>query len=370
MTNTGSYTETSEDLQKSKEACEPHILVLRDFCTRLQGSHCSDCKSACPHLAITFGDDRLAQIDPQNCTTCGICLGICDAFTSDRITMTDLHARMCRIAQEGKKIVVTCTENIVSDREVADNVVVVPCLAVLPPELWAVLLAEDIPISIAADLACCEDCAPTKSTGMHVFSAAIDTAQSWTGRAVGFEEIIPKRQDFLTTFDNPTHTDRRSALTNLAKEVVDVASGAYRARTSNVVARFYEQKERAHAQTLLALNTIDHFNTFAPEGQTKKTLFPNRHLLLQALEADPSCAPNIPITISQTDTSACENTQACTAVCPTGARFSHPDDGSLAFDPRYCIGCGLCEDACPHHAIDLLSQTAEVFLVGHPTQTP
>lgn len=39
----------------------------------------------------------------------------------------------------------------------------------------------------------------------------------------------------------------------------------------------------------------------------------------------------------------------CLAACPTGATFK-ASDGSVAIDPRLCIGCGNCIQACPYGA--------------------
>ena len=37
----------------------------------------------------------------------------------------------------------------------------------------------------------------------------------------------------------------------------------------------------------------------------------------------------------------------CTQVCPVGATFDAPD-GAVLIDPKYCIGCGFCIQACPY----------------------
>lgn len=37
----------------------------------------------------------------------------------------------------------------------------------------------------------------------------------------------------------------------------------------------------------------------------------------------------------------------CSQVCPVGATFDAPD-GAVLVDPKYCIGCGFCIQACPY----------------------
>ena len=37
----------------------------------------------------------------------------------------------------------------------------------------------------------------------------------------------------------------------------------------------------------------------------------------------------------------------CAQVCPVGATFDTPD-GAVLVDPKYCIGCGFCIQACPY----------------------
>ena len=50
----------------------------------------------------------------------------------------------------------------------------------------------------------------------------------------------------------------------------------------------------------------------------------------------------------------------CAQVCPVGATFDSPD-GAVLVDPKYCIGCGFCIQACPYGCrfLNPVTRTAE-----------
>ncbi|MEG1433953.1 MAG: 4Fe-4S ferredoxin [Gordonibacter sp.] len=352
----------SVQVDGAEERLRPqHIVVLRDFCTRAHGTDCERCALACPHGAVSYTDEGVPVLDTEACTYCGICLGICDAFSSTRVTMNDLHARIRRIALRGEDVVLTCKENLFPGLEPAANVVVLPCLAALAPEFWTLVLSENIPVKIAADLAYCTDCPRAGDMGELLYSHAIETAEQWSGRSIGWIEEIPEKESLVKDLTDPTGVDRRSAFTNIVGDVGDIASGKRRLRNSEVLQEFYERRERSRALTRLNLGNGTEFNDFAPDGRTKKTMWPKQQMILEAIERDPSIAGKVPVVVSQTDCSRCTNALDCVAACPTGARYPNPADGTLAYDVRYCIGCGLCVGTCAQQAVDLIEATAEIF---------
>ncbi len=50
----------------------------------------------------------------------------------------------------------------------------------------------------------------------------------------------------------------------------------------------------------------------------------------------------------------------CAQVCPVGATFDSPD-GAVLVDPKYCVGCGFCIQACPYGCrfLSPITHTAE-----------
>ena len=301
------------------------IVVLRDYCTRVRGADCSRCALACPHDAIGFAEDGRPTIDTDACTRCGICLGICDAFSSSRVTMIDVHARIRRIALRGEDVVLTCKENVFPGLEPAANVVVLPCLACLSPEFWTLVLTENIPVRIAADLAYCADCERAGEMGEMLYAHAVETAEEWSGAKVGYLDEIPEKENLVRDLANPEGVDRRSAFTNLVSDVGDIASGKRRLRNSDVLQQFYERKERARARARLNLVDGVQFNDFRSAGPHEARHVAEAPAAARGHRPQPGYRGRAcPSVLSETDRSRCTNSLDCVAASPHGRALPQP----------------------------------------------
>ena len=352
--------DAGEKLAEQAKRRARQIHTLQAYCTRVRGADCARCQMGCPAEAISFNEDGCPEVDADACTLCGICMGICDAFTTNRVDMEDVHEHILNIAKRGDDIVITCEENVFPGLNPASNVVVLPCLACLSPEFWTLLLAENMTVRIAADLRYCNDCERAGNFADALYSRAIETAESYVDGKIGYQRVIPEKPLVAEEGPDGAGADRRDAFTNLADDAVGIAFGKRRLRNSKTLNDYVARRDKTRAQARLRLsNGLDFKNTGrTPKGKAKKTLWPKRKLLLCAIDSDPDIAKRIPIMLSATDTQKCAGCRGCVEACPSGARQPSAKGEPPAFDARYCIACGLCVDACPEGAVSLEETTA------------
>jgi len=111
-----------------------------------------------------------------------------------------------------------------------------------------------------------------------------------------------------------------------------------------------------------ALNKVKSFApitpaTFSPESD-RRTLFrlAVRHLYDLSAANSPwiSLPADAPFGAIALDKSACTLCMSCVSVCPTGALSAGNDHPLLFFAETDCHQCGLCSEACPEDAVQLL----------------
>ena len=95
------------------------IMTIGEYCVRPHGGSCERCKIACPSQAISFeNESAVPSIDAQACTKCGVCMGVCDAFTSSTTTTLRLYEHLRRVAMRGEIVYLTCKENVFPDFQI------------------------------------------------------------------------------------------------------------------------------------------------------------------------------------------------------------------------------------------------------------
>lgn len=357
----------SEEGQQSNSFDQPlrdKIFTLKRYCTRPQNSQCSRCSLVCPHEAITFDDNNTPHIDPQRCTRCGLCRGVCDAFASERITLLDLAKRAHRLAKELGPLFFTCAEFVNCNDRLHQNVFVLPCLASLPPELWANLLLNGDTIYIHCDFDRCKQCECAGEHAEALFSYVFSTAESWSGASFHFSDELPNTESILEFYDNPDEMDRREIFSSVFNEATDITSGKYRQRKSKAQNSFQEQQERMKAR-----GHIQQGNNMTLQEALHPTLtkqrWPRQQLLADALKDNPRQAACITHWFSSTDYNRCQNSQDCIRRCPTHARSIDEKTQAVVVDKRFCIACGACVHVCKNQACFLTEETA-LELIDQP----
>lgn len=341
------------------------IVVVKQYCTHAFGSDCERCIHCCPHDAIALEGGKAPVVDARACTGCGICIGVCDAFASTRVSVHDLHARLRRIATSGRRAYLTCKENVFPELDIDTNVMVLPCLSMLSPDFLTLLLAENIRLTVTCDLKYCEDCERAGNLGGSLFPRAIEIAEQRTGEKVLFTYKIPERESIVQKYAGDDPLGRRQAFTGFAGDIAEIASGKRHLHNSKVLQDYYQKRERQRASAMLNLADESAFGNFAPDGHVRGVLFPQKKMVLEAVQRRPDIAGNIPLAISITDMSLCCNDQSCVDACPTGARNIDRASLQMTFDAKLCVGCGICVDACPHGACSVEETTAEIYASPH-----
>lgn len=330
------------------------VLVLRDYCLRPWGSQCSRCEKLCPQYAISLQVDKTPGIDQQQCIACGVCVGVCDAFTITHYGLSELYSRIRALALHYGEVVLTCESCLQDDASCAENVVVLPSLAMLSAEFFACLLVERTRLVVAGDFEALFSVPSGGCVAEMIASQAISLAEAWSGRRIGYRETLPGSYE---------DTMRRSEDGKSRREYFDDLI-AHFTGSDNVTTSSYgdartlypealERNRRFSQRQVISGLEVPRVNAFMAGGRLKQQLWPKRRLLLEAFLVAPEMEDRVAQRMSMTDSSRCTDCLACVAACPTKARFAHAHDGLLEYDVRYCFGCGLCEHVCPTQAISL-----------------
>ena len=349
----------SDTTDESEEEADPfpreRIVALPSWCTAPRGSGCTRCAAACPTGAISLNDGT-PVIDEAQCTRCGICAGVCDAFAWERFTLKDLFERARTEAEEEGYACFTCNDHLFPGVVPRSNVLVLPCLAAVPPEFWTALLAADVPVKLYLDESYCEGCPTAGALGPALFAHALESAQDGTGANIGRVKELPERELLLAAWSHADGQDRRGMLSTLFHESKEIADGTHRKRNAAAVSDFREKQERMHAKARIRSEA-----SAGSAWMPSKQAWPRQELMVQAAKATPVRAALMERYCSTTDCQKCTGAHECISACPTGARTAITDSDCPEVDPKLCIACGACIGSCPTGACDFAAITAQAY---------
>ena len=359
-------TESTDDSQDctdcTSEKAQPTApVILRTLCLQSRSplAQCSLCDDICPTGAIDL-HSKPVTIDKDACIRCELCCSVCPtgAVASTITPLPEIKLRIEKAARLFDVAYVTCSRSEAGG--LSDSIVEVPCLGMLPAELWLSCIADYPDIEVYLPTGLCEEC--DCAQGEESMIRAISTAEAWAKSTVGL--VGEKDELDFMVLSPDEHVDRRTFFTNFAK----TARNSSRSRSMpDVVDRFLVQRSRmrsalGNAQRISEEKDLDTSNEMRRGGRPgtpSKYLTENRRMLLDAIGLHPELAENIRIMTSSTN-EACSLCKDCITVCPTGARALR--EGRLEVDAMYCIGCGLCVRTCPRSACELIEQDARELL--------
>lgn len=332
---------------------------------------CTRCFDICPTDSIIIEEGGIEIKD--NCRKCGLCVGACpnDALKSFKYEPRRLYDDICKVADTHEMVYVTCTRALGHVPE--EGEFVLPCIGMLTPEMWTALMIDRDNIAVYLPLGKCEKCKTT--TGEEAYSRNIALGETWSGGTLGFE---CDEEDLVLGIRHDV--ERREFVQNAAKK-----AGLTAANTNPLTRKATQvyQRLQEHSKQLTQMTkTLERITGGSSTADRKRNLEVNRSLLLVALRDHEDRAHLIEIRLPQTNPELCVACGTCVKACPMGALdlIERPQD--VAVDQQeaadtseptpqqqkisqvtapYCTGCDLCRDVCPHGAIAMVDETAQVF---------
>lgn len=243
------------------------------------------------------------------------------------------------------------------------NLIVVPCLASIPSEVWLAVLAEVPNIDIFLPAFSCDRC-PVNEEGI---------AEKNYAKAIGSAEAAASRGPGLVGDVKEITTRHQRALKR--EHFVESVSSLLQALLQGKAPQSFEEQAAARAEAIVAdlyafmrairkersLVTPPHelpedFNR--AEAGSKKLIRPARLtkeqvLLLTTLHTHPTVAQQYTYRHPARNQALCTLCGACQKTCPTQA-IQFRRDNSFQVSQEACrasAGCDACECICPVHAI-------------------
>jgi ferredoxin len=291
-------------------------------CLSVRGSTCTICADICPHRAITIR--RTVQIDPIDCTGCGLCVSACPSFalTPKGQAPVETALRCSQVPGEGTSV--TCLSRL----QASD-------LVRMGAKGGAIQLAHG-------------DCANCSIGSAKVLSELAGKVEEARAILALHERPLEVTVGPLERLEVPA--DRRA----LSRR--QLFSGGW------------EEIRRGSGALLAPLEKLVERDEPLPDRRA----LPEEHQRLRRAIAlaDPTPTTIVPLRIPEV-LDGCILCPACTRACPTNA-IKRVFDGDAAggsrieLEPDRCIGCDACVAACPVDVVRMRDDVTWGELEGPP----
>jgi len=322
----------------------PALHVHPAYCSRLRhkNSKCALCSDNCPTRAIVWADTL--KVDPDKCTSCGICANVCPNGVFEALKPTDgeILEKVKLLLDERQELVFECEGPKGTNRaqERQNSSIRIPCLARLDE---AVLIGS---VVLGAKSVClisssCKGCEYESSR--HVAERTVNAANGILSLFGLPKRIFFSKDKIEVVGEKPVEsvvTSRREFFRSMARETQKTG-------------------------TLLVSSIIDsytHLDDDKPQkgGTRLPTRLPaKRRLLLSSMKGLGNLTEETiesPLFCHFEINENCTGCQMCAFFCPTGALDKVEEEGGKAgvsFKISDCIACGLCQEICYKQAVQL-----------------
>lgn len=266
---------------------------------------CTRCRDACPHDAITIKrrSAKAVEIDPVDCSGCGLCVQACPTQALEGRVSIDRGAASLRCSR------------------VSGSASSVHCLGRLQPSDLLRLAGSEDKVTLArGDCAACPiGTAAVAEATLAVRDQAVELARLH-GRSLAVEVV---ERDRLDQTRNADAVSRRELLRGGWRSV--------RSRTGDMLA---------------PLDPGDDIASLPAEMQRQY-----RVIAASAPKPEEPVPWRLPRVSDQ-----CIMCPSCVKACPTDALervFETNGDGVLKLEPDRCVGCEACVEACPVGAVTM-----------------
>lgn len=378
-----------------------NIIALTSQCLRATGkpTECTICADFCPVNTIDIKLTGRPRVN-MACIKCGACIGTCptNALASSKKTLHQITRLALTATLRVEHLVLTCEHtqavlrlalldtqedeeksgptpgqeaarralDLIRKAIASEHVMEVPCLGMIPREIWFALLNE-IGISKLETLSVflpsglCGGCpVNTKDNVENLFGEAITTAEVWAERNVGIitdPRDLPeeRRANVRAYLASDLEMDRRGAFTGFIKELKDTwEENSQVGNKAQEEVRIQRERKATFERTRLSRDLKEQ------KPSSKKPIdVPTRRILIEALGRNDAHASQVSLTLSTTNADACTLCGTCVLVCPLRARTI---DEKVVVNDLYCVGCSACIQACPAGACSFAEVTGDSYL--------